>query len=46
MRMPRPARRRWSDLSDRTRRLLLIAAVADATLRVAALRDIKRRTAS
>jgi hypothetical protein len=37
--------RRWSDLSERTRRLLVTAAVADAALRVAALVDIKRRPA-
>ena len=37
MRMPRPARRRWNDLSERTRRLFITAAVADAALRVAAL---------
>jgi len=40
------ARRRWSDLSERTRRLLITAAVADGALRVAALIDIKRRPAS
>ena len=40
------AARRWSDLSERTRRLLITAAVADGTLRVAALIDIKRRPAS
>jgi hypothetical protein len=40
------ARRRWSDLSERTRRLLIAAAVADGALRVAALIDIKRRPAS
>jgi hypothetical protein len=33
--------RRWSDLSERTRRLLMTAAVADGALRVAALIDIK-----
>jgi hypothetical protein len=36
----------WSDLSERTRRLLIAAAIADVTLRVAALIDIKRRPAS
>ena len=40
------ARRRWSDLSEGTRRLLITAAVADGALRVAALIDIKRRPAS
>jgi len=38
--------RRWSDLSERNRRLLIAAAVADGALRVAALIDIKRRPAS
>ncbi len=38
--------RRWSDLSERTRRLLITAAVADGVLRAAALIDIKRRPAS
>jgi hypothetical protein len=38
--------RRWSDLSQQTRRLLVAAAVADGALRVAALIDIKRRPAS
>jgi aspartate/tyrosine/aromatic aminotransferase len=40
------ARRRWSDLSKRTRILLITAAVADGALRVAALIDIQRRPAS
>jgi hypothetical protein len=39
-------RRQWSDLSERTRRLLIIAAVADGILRVAALIDSKGRPAS
>ena len=38
--------RQWSDLSERTRRLLITAAVADAALRAAAIIDIKRRPAS
>ena len=38
--------RRWSDLSKRTRILLITAAVADGALRVAALIDIERRPAS
>ena len=40
------ARRQWSDLSERTRRLLTIAAVAEGILKLAALIDIKRRPAS
>jgi hypothetical protein len=39
------ARRQWSDLSDRSRRMLAIAAVAEGVLKVAALIDIKRRPA-
>ena len=38
--------RRWRDLSPRTRRLLIIGAVAETSLKVAALIDIKRRPAS
>jgi hypothetical protein len=40
------ARRQWSDLSQRTRRFLIVAAVAEGVLKVAALSDIKRRPAS
>jgi len=40
------ARMQWSDLSERNRRLLIAAAVADVSLRIAALVDIKRRPAS
>lgn len=40
------ARRRWSDLSKRTRTLIVTAAVADGALRVAALIDIQHRPAS
>jgi hypothetical protein len=40
------ARRHWSDLSERTRKLLLAAAVSDGILKIAALIDIKRRPAS
>lgn len=39
-------RKQWSDLSERTRKLLIIGAVAEGMLRVAALIDIKRRPAS
>src|SRR5947208_15257034 len=38
--------RQWSDLSERNRRLLIAAAVAETCLKVAALIDIKRRPAS
>jgi hypothetical protein len=40
------ARRQWSDLSQRTRGLLVTAAVAEGILKAAALIDIKRRPAS
>ena len=40
------ARMQWSDLSERNRRLLIAAAAADVSLRIAALIDIKRRPAS
>ena len=37
---------RWADLSQGQRRLLLAAAAAEASLKVAALIDIQRRPAS
>jgi hypothetical protein len=40
------ARRQWSDLSERTRRLVTITAVAEGILKLAALIDLKRRPAS
>jgi hypothetical protein len=40
------AKRQWSDLSGRTRRLLVITAVAEGILKLAALIDLKRRPAS
>ncbi len=40
------ARRRWRDLSGRTRILLITVALADGALRVTALIDIKRRPPS
>ena len=40
------ARRQWSDLDERTRKLVITAGIVDAVLRVAALVDIKRRPAS
>jgi hypothetical protein len=39
-------RKKWSDLSERSRRLLIAAAIAEGTLRLAALVDIRRRPAS
>lgn len=36
----------WSELSARTRRLLITGAVAEGILKIAALIDIKRRPAS
>jgi hypothetical protein len=40
------ARKPWSDLSQRTRRLLITAAVVEGILKVAALIDLKGRPAS
>lgn len=37
---------KWSDPSERTRKLLIAAAVAEGALRVVTLIDIKRRPAS
>ena len=39
-------RRRWSDLSPGTRRLIIVTAVAESIIKGAALIDIKRRPAS
>ena len=39
-------RRRWSDLSEGTRRLIIVTAVADSILKGAALIDLKRRPAN
>jgi hypothetical protein len=38
--------RRWSDLSDRSRRPIIAAAIAEAILKTAVLIDIRRRPAS
>ena len=38
--------RKWSDLSERTRKLIIVTAVAESILKAAALVDIKRRPAS
>jgi hypothetical protein len=40
------ARRRWSDLSPRTRRVIIVVAAAETGLKAAALADIRRRPAS
>jgi hypothetical protein len=39
------ARRRWSDLSERQRRIVVVTAVGEAVLKVAALVDLRRRPA-
>jgi hypothetical protein len=39
------AAKKWGDLSDRQRALLLGAAAAELSLKIAALMDIKRRPA-
>lgn len=39
-------RRKWSDLSEGTRRLIIVTAVAESILKGAALLDIKRRPAN
>jgi hypothetical protein len=39
-------RNQWSDLSGRTRGLIIAAAVAEVILKVAALIDLERRPAS
>jgi hypothetical protein len=38
--------RRWSDLSDRSRRLIVAAASAEAILKTAVVIDLRRRPAS
>jgi hypothetical protein len=40
------AKRTWSELSPRTRRLLSVVAVVEGILKLVALIDIKRRPAS
>jgi hypothetical protein len=39
-------KRRWSDLSQRQRLLLLLGAAVEATLKIAALRDLRLRPAA
>jgi hypothetical protein len=38
--------RRWSDLSGRTRRFIILGALFEGVLKILALVDIKRRSAS
>ena len=38
--------KRWSDLSDRNRKLIIAAAIVEAILKMAVLIDIRRRPAS
>lgn len=38
--------RGWSDLSDRSRRLIIAAAIVEATLKAAVVIDIRQRPAS
>lgn len=40
------ARAKWSDLSPRTQRLIIIGAAVETSLKAAALVDLKRRPAS
>ena len=40
------AGRRWSDLSERTRRLIVAGAVVEGALKIAALIDLRRRPAT
>ena len=40
------SRKRWNDLSPRTRRLIALASVIEGVLKVAALIDLARRPAS
>ncbi len=40
------ARKQWSDLSERDRRLLIAAGIVEGCLKIAALIDLKRRPAS
>jgi hypothetical protein len=39
------AKRRWSDLSEGTRRLIVLGAAIDGGLRLAALDDVRHRSA-
>jgi hypothetical protein len=39
-------RKQWTDLSERTRRLIIVGAVGDGILKAVTLIDIRRRPAS
>jgi hypothetical protein len=39
-------KKRWSELSPRTRRLVIVGATGDGLLKLAALRDLRRRPAA
>ena len=39
------AKRRWSDLSERQRRVIAVTGAAEAVLKIAALVDLRRRPA-
>jgi hypothetical protein len=39
-------RRRWSDLDERTRRLIVVGGAVEGLLKIAALSDLARRPAS
>ena len=41
-----PQRRRWSDLSENTRRRIVLIGTAEAVLKIVALVDLKRRPAA
>jgi hypothetical protein len=41
-----PYKRRWNELSERTRRLIILGAMFEGFLKVAALVDIKQRPAN
>jgi hypothetical protein len=40
------AKKRWSELSERSRRLIILGAAFEGVLKMAALLDLKRRPAS
>ncbi len=40
------SRRRWSDLSPRQQRLIVVGATIEGMLKIAALRDLRRRPAA